>query len=192
MRQWNYNEKIEKKTVKKENKAIKNICKILIFLIILLIILPSDESVRWGILYKYDVEDEFGTISMPFETKELLSLDAKNVKSRIFSFYNLRFYLAQIKEKDDEVILVFLKESTWSFDGGKAVYSFKENGQTPPISYITVITLEGKSIYEKDIDTGKRLISISLDKIKLSNSTKINITISNSKVIQYKLRFMPS
>lgn len=191
MRQWNYNEKIEKNRVKKENKAIKNICKILMFLIILLIILPSEESVRWGILYKYEVEDDYQTVPMSFETKELLALDVKNVKSRIYSFLNLQFYLAQIIERDGNIILRFLREGTWSFGGGKAVYSFKEDGQRDSISYITVTTLEGKSIYERNIDIGQGLISINLDKSKLVSTSKIIVTISNSKVIQYKLRFMP-
>lgn len=192
MRQWNYNEKVEKNTVKKGNKAIKNIGKILIFLIILLIILPSEESVRWGIVYSHDIEDEFSSIPMAFETKELLALDASKVKSRTFSFYNLKFYLAQIKEEGNKITLRFLTESAWNFGGGKAVYSFKENEQDPSISYITVTTLEGKSILEQDLDIGERLISISLDRDKLTATSKINVTISNSKVIQYKLRFMPS
>ncbi len=195
MRQWSYNEKVEKiqkNKTKKESKSIKNIFKFLIFLIILLIILPSQEAIKWKILYSYEITNDYETTTISFDNKDLLTLDVNNVKNRLFTFYNAEFTLAQIKQKDKDIILRFLKNSTFTFKGSVAIYDFKEKGQTPSICYITVTGIDGKVLLKENLDIGENLISISLKKNDLDSHSKINVTISNSKVIQYKLRFLPS
>ncbi|MCL2323916.1 MAG: hypothetical protein FWC47_17640 [Oscillospiraceae bacterium] len=192
MKQLNYKQKTDKKKIKKENEIIKDLFKILLFLIILLIVLPSREAVRWGIIYSHVVEKEDNSISISFDTKELLTLNVKNVKNKIFSFYNMQFNLAQIKQSDNNIILRFLKNETWSFAGDKAVFNFVEEGQSPTISYVTITGLDALVIYRENINLSDNMFSFTLKKNDIEMYSKININISNSKVIEYKLRFMPS
>ncbi len=191
MGQSNYNQQIVQSQVIKEKKRIGMIFKLLIFLMVLLIILPGKEAIRLGILYKTKVVNEFFVVTQLFDTREISTLNIKNVKSKIFSIYESYFKLAQIKEKDNNIIMRFIKDDSWSFSGGKIILDFPYRDQALSICYITVTTIDGKVLLKENLDTSENLVSLTINKKLIEDYSKINITISNSKVIQYKLRFIP-